>query len=118
MPRAGALVAVHNNTEGMYSIHSYKNPKELKQQAYLVHINPAQDSDHFFVTTAYGVFKKMKQAGYNAVLQHRQSAADCRIDGSLSYYCSRKGRAYVNVETQFGGFTTQLRMLEALKGIV
>jgi hypothetical protein len=115
MPRAGALVAVHNNTEGMYSIHSYKNPKELKQQAYLVHINPAQDSDHFFVTTAYGVFKKMKQEGYNVVLQHRQSAAD---DGSLSFYCIRQGRRYINVEAQAGAFTTQLHMLQALRQMI
>jgi hypothetical protein len=115
MPRAGALVAVHNNTEGMYSIHSYKNPKELKQQAYLVHINPAQDSDNFFVATTYADFKKLKQEGYNAVLQHRQSAAD---DGSLSFYCIRQGRRYINVEAQAGDFTTQLHMLQALKQMI
>jgi hypothetical protein len=115
VPSSALLIAVHNNTEGLYSIHSYKNPRALLHQAALTHINPRQDKDHFFVTTGYGVFKKLKQAGYNAVLQRRHSAAD---DGSLSYYCSRKGRAYVNVETQFGSFTTQLRMLEALKRIV
>jgi hypothetical protein len=115
MPRAGALVAVHNNTEGMYSINSYKKPNELKQQAYLIHINTVQDSDNFFVTTTYEVFKKLKQEGYNAVLQHRQSAAD---DGSLSFYCIRQGRRYINVEAQAGDFTTQLRMLQSLKQII
>ena len=84
-------------------------------QAALVHINPQQDKDQFFVTTGYDVFKKLKQAGYNAVLQHRRTAAD---DGSLSYYCSRQGRMYVNVEAQYGDFKTQLRMLTVLKNVI
>jgi hypothetical protein len=112
MPNTALMVAVHNNTEERYTIHSYKTDKTLKRDANSVHINPEQDSDDFFITTDDGLFKKLADAGYNCVLQHKEAVTD---DGSLSVYYGKRGGRYVNVEAQAGHLVQQQDMLHALR---
>lgn len=115
LPDTTLVIAVHNNTEGRYSIRSYKEDKTLKQDAAAVHINPFQDGDDFFITTDYGLFKKLAEANYNCVLQKEDAVND---DGSLSFYFGRRGRSYINVEAQSGHLAEQQQMLHILYNVL
>jgi hypothetical protein len=114
VPDTGLVIAVHNNTEGLYSINSYKTDRTLKLSAAAVHINPMQDSDDFFITTDHGLFKKLAGQHYNCVLQKENAVND---DGSLSFYYGRQKRGYVNVEAQIGHLAEQQQMLQVLKEV-
>lgn len=115
LPDTALVIAVHNNTEGRYSIRSYKQDKTLKQDAVAVHINPLQDSDDFFITTDDGLFKKLAAANYNCVLQKQEAVND---DGSLSFYYGRQARSYINVEAQTGHLAEQQQMLQVLNEVL
>jgi hypothetical protein len=112
VPDTALVIAVHNNTEGRYSIRSYTSDPVLKRNAAAVHINPAHDSDDFFITTDDALFKKLREANYNCVLQNNETATD---DGSLSIYYDRQGRRYINVEAQAGHLAQQKEMIHALE---
>jgi hypothetical protein len=106
------LVALHNNTNGgALEISNFAPGRSRAVEAEDYHANPALDGDDFFLTTARPIFEKLKQAGYNVVLQDNQRVPD---DGSLSVYCGRQGIPYLNVEAQAGHRTEQKRMIEAV----
>ncbi len=109
LPRR-VLVALHNNTNGSYSIKSYEAGGANAGDASSVYPAPGKDPDDFFFVTTSALYGIMKDAGYNVVLQSR-SASD---DGSLSVYAARSGLAYVNVEAEQGHAAEQVDMLEAL----
>lgn len=106
------LVALHNNTNGgPLEISNFAPGRSRAVEAADYHANPALDGDDFFLTTTRPIFEKLKQAGYNVVLQDNQRVPD---DGSLSVYCGRQGIPYLNVEAQAGHRTEQMRMIEAV----
>lgn len=100
------IVAVHNNTDGGFSILDYK-----KNGTGLVHQNNSHDLDDFFITTDSTYFEKIKERGFNVVLEYSDKLKD---DGSLSIYCSRNRIPYINVEAEHGHRQEQLIMLQAL----
>ena len=101
-------MAVHNNTEGGLSIHSYAAGGSDSSAAADVAINAAEDPDDFFYVTGRGHFEQLKALGYNVVLQANGSVPD---DGSLSVFCDRNKIVYVNVEAQHGHGAKQAQML-------
>lgn len=105
-----AIIALHNNTNGGYSILSYRNGGQYARDAAGVYVNPSHDPDDFFFVTHGGLFSRIKAAGYNAALQSGQVTDD----GSLSVYAARGGHAYVNVEAENGHRDIQIKMLDAL----
>lgn len=109
------IIAVHNNTNGAYSVLSYKKGGDFFTDVKSIHINEAQDSDDFFITTSDELYTKLKDKAYNVVLQHNENAAD---DGSLSIYYGRKNSNYVNVEAEHGNLNQQLQMLKVLKEVM
>ena len=104
-----AVVALHNNTNGAYSITSYVSGNE-RGNAADVHVNPDHDPDDFFFVTDRRMFAIIKAADYNVVLQ----SGGATDDGSLSVYCARKGIVYINVEAQSGHLAVQTEMLRAV----
>ncbi|MDF1656156.1 MAG: hypothetical protein P1U58_01015 [Verrucomicrobiales bacterium] len=109
--RAGkTVIAVHNNTNGGYSIESYLEGGSEELAGRLVHIEEGEDLDNFVLVTDLDHFEALKAAGFNTVLQDNENAPD---DGSLSVYCGRNGIKYLNVEAEFGDAAEQEQMLRA-----
>lgn len=115
LPDSLPLIAVHNNTDGAYAIHSYTPNGSLSKDAARVHINPKMDPDDFVLTTDEELFVHLQKEDVNAVLQANTSAAD---DGSLSVVMGRKERVYVNIEAQHGHEQVQLQLLEQVAAFV
>lgn len=105
--RGRAIVSLHNNTDGSYSINSYRWGGKYASDAADVNVDPAHDPDDFFFVTNRQLFGVMKAAKYNVVLQ----SAGVTDDGSLSVYMARKGVVYVNVEAEPSHGDVQKRML-------
>ena len=101
------IIALHNNTNGGYSLASYVSGGKYARDALLVHRESVQDIDNFFFTTEKRLFVAAKQKKFNVVLQSG-IAAD---DGSLSVYSFEHGLRYVNVEAEHGSAVTQFIML-------
>ncbi len=91
-----ALIAVHNNTDGEYSVDDYGPGGRLAGDAEAVHREPQIDADDFLFVTERGDFNDGRKAQLNTVLQ----ASGVLDDGSLSVFAAREGRSYINVEVQ------------------
>lgn len=105
------IVAVHNNTEGEYSILSYAAGGEEETNARLVHLTDETRADDFFFVTHPALYALIQEGGFNVVLQDNPHVTD---DGSLSVYSAQNGIPYINVEAQHGHFEEQVKMLEYL----
>jgi len=109
------LVAVHNNTEGNYSIKSYEKGQEFGNDAKLVFINPNTDADDFFFVTEEKYYTLFSEKNYNVALQDNQKVTD---DGSLSVYCGYNKISYINVEAEHNHLQKQIKMLEVLQNLI
>lgn len=108
------IVAVHNNTDGNYSITSYLKGGGLEADADSVFTTSSKDLDDFFFVTKVNHYNYLKKKGNNVVLQNNQNVQD---DGSLSVYCGYNGVDYINVEAQHGHIKEQIKMLEDIQEI-
>lgn len=106
------FVAIHNNSNGAYSVLSYRPGQKYADSAVSVSINSALDPDDFYFVTDKKLYSQIAARGYNVVLQSL-AAPD---DGSLSVLAGRLGMTYVNVESQHGHAMIQQEMLELLQG--
>ena len=93
------IVAIHDNTDGEYSVNNYRKGGQHANDARHITVEPLQDPDDFFLTTDSLLFQKLAARRYNVVLQHNQRA---KQDGSLSVFCGRKNMRYLNCETEHG----------------
>jgi hypothetical protein len=105
------VIALHNNTEGNFTIKNYLPEGDRKGDALNVHFAAEQDPDDFLITTNEEIFISMKEAGYNVMLQDNINARD---DGSLSVYCGKRNLSYVNLETEHGKMLQYKAMMEKL----
>lgn len=115
IPFRKTIVALHNNSEEDYGLQEYKSNGAYRKGTKEVHINPDMDEDDFYLTTDAAIFEQLKELNYNAVLQDNHKIKD---DGSLSVYCGKVNRKYVNIETQFGHEKVQEEMLDVLEKIL
>ena len=111
IPDSAIIIAVHNNSDQRFSAASYRKDPEYRNVAAAVHLNEVLDTDNFFLLTDEELYRKIRYLDYNAVLQNNSTAPD---DGSLSIYCGRRSRNYINIEAQAGETATQQTMLEEL----
>ncbi|MEJ7737372.1 MAG: hypothetical protein WKF97_08100 [Chitinophagaceae bacterium] len=109
------VVALHNNTEGRYSIKSYLPNGEEAINAAEVHLNGQKDSDDFFYTTERIYFDFLKNKGCNVALQSIAKATD---DGSLSVYCAQNKIPYINIEAQDGHLAEQSEMIKTVDELI
>ncbi len=109
------IFAMHENTDGKYSIQSYQKGDKRSRNAKRVFRNPKQDPDDFIFTNSEKLFEALKKKGINSVLQDRENAED---DGSFSIFASRRDITYINIEAQYHHHTMQRRMLQAILEIM
>lgn len=98
-PNVSWIIALHNNTNGKYSINSYLPGGEKEQDAKGLNVNQDQDADDFFLTTDSVLYYRLASQKYNTILQDNVNA---KKDGSLSVYCGERNIHYVNCETEHG----------------
>lgn len=111
IPDSSLIIALHNNSDQQFSALSYRHNNAFKAAAADLHINDVLDPDNFYFLTDPKLFEELRHMGYNVVLQNNRKAPD---DGSLSIWCGRRNRMYVNIEAQIGETATQQTMLEEL----
>jgi hypothetical protein len=102
-----AVVALHNNRGGAYSVRSYQPGAALAADAQALAIDSGKAQEDFFLVTRRTLFEQMREGGFNVVWQ----ANTPEDDGSLSIHFQRAGRAYVNVEAHFDHLEEQRQML-------
>jgi hypothetical protein len=105
------IIALHNNTDGEYSVTTYLGGNERQHDARAVYLSRKQDVDDIFFTTDSLLYKKMADWGYNSIWQDNVHVLR---DGSLSVYCGEKGKRYVNIETEHGKYDQYVEMLTRL----
>lgn len=110
LPPDKPVVAVHNNTDGRFTILQYKDAG-IGQ----VHVNREHDEDDFFITNDEEIFCLLKEHNFNVVLEDVSQMED---DGSLILHCSRENIRYINVEAQHGHHKEQEVMLETVRRIL
>jgi hypothetical protein len=114
--KAKLLVAVHNNSDGGFSINSILKDMKTKKDAKEIFVNPNNDEDDFYYVTEKSKFDYFKIKGYNVVLQDNKHVEN---DGSLSVYCGRKNISYINIECQNNHLDEQIKMIQEIyKGFV
>ena len=112
-PPEQPVVALHNNRGGRYSILQYRPGGDHAADARALAIHPDQAPPDFFVVTREHLFERLRDQGFNVVLQSDQPTDD----GSLSVWFARQRRAYVNVEAQHGHLAQQGQMLAAVAAL-
>lgn len=105
------VIALHNNTNGDYSIRSYMKNNVEAINASEIYVNEKISEDDFFVVTSKKIFDALKEKDVNVVLQNNEKAID---DGSLSIYCANYGIQYINVEARSDHLEYQSEMLDIL----
>jgi hypothetical protein len=113
--QASCIVALHNNTDGAFSIKSYLPAGDRTKDAKAVYANKLQDIDDIALTTDSLLYQKMADSGYNSIWQDNKKA---KRDGSLSIYCGENNLRYINIETQHGNLDIHIRMLQKLIAIL
>lgn len=108
---AACIIALHNNTDGDYSVKTYQPGGKRQSDAMKVYTDTWQDVDDIALTTDENLFNKMSGFGYNSILQDNVKV---NKDGSLSVYCGELNRRYINIETQFGKTEQYKEMLAKL----
>ncbi len=105
------IVALHNNTDGDFSVKTYQNGGKRQYDAKQVYADSWQDIDDITLTTDEILFNKMSTLGYNSILQDNEKV---NKDGSLSVYYGELNKRYINIETQHGKTAQYGEMLSKL----
>jgi hypothetical protein len=108
---ANCVIALHNNTDGDYSVKTYQPGGSKQTDAKRVYADNWQDIDDITLTTDEKLFARMSGFGFNSVLQDNVKVQQ---DGSLSVYCGEKSKRYINIETQHGKKDQYQEMLTKL----
>jgi hypothetical protein len=109
------VIALHNNTDGAFSVKSYLPGNDRAPDAREVYADKWQDEDNIILTTDSSLYHKMAESGYNSIWQDNENV---KKDGSLSVYYGEKKKRYINIETQHGQVDQYREMLERLFGIL
>ncbi|WP_462252580.1 hypothetical protein [Ferruginibacter sp.] len=105
------IVALHNNTDGDFSVKTYQHGGKRQHDAKQVYADNWQDIDDIALTTDEILFNKMSTLGYNSILQDNEKV---NKDGSLSVYYGELNKRYINIETQHGKTAQYGEMLSKL----
>ena len=108
---AKCVIALHNNTNDLFSIKSYVPGGIRQRDAKAVFYNETEDVDDIALTTDSLIYHVMADAGYNTIWQDNDQA---KKDGSLSIYSGEKGLRYINIETEHGKVEQYRMMFEKL----
>lgn len=105
------IIALHNNSDGGFSVNSYERGGEYYGDARKVSRNKNEDIDDLILTTNATLYKKISALGFNTILQDN---ANVTQDGSLSVWAGENRRVYLNIETEHGKVGKYREMLEII----
>jgi hypothetical protein len=108
IPESSWIIALHNNSNGKFSINSYLPGNIREKDAKELSVNPEEDPDDIFLTTDSTLFKRLADDKYNAIWQDNENA---KRDGSLSIYCGERNIPYINCETEHGRYMQYQQMI-------
>ncbi len=108
---AKLLVALHNNSNGAFSVTSILKENAQKHDFLEIYINKNKDEEDFYYVTQKSAFDYFKSKNYNVVLQDNINIED---DGSLSVYCGKNSIPYINIECENKHLSEQIAMIEEL----
>lgn len=108
IPESSWIIALHNNTNGKYSINSYLPGNIREKDAREISVNPEEDPDDIFLTTDSALYRRLANDRYNTIWQDNENA---KKDGSLSVYCGEKNIPYINCETEHGRYLQYQQMI-------
>jgi hypothetical protein len=109
-PPGQAVVALHNNSGTDYNVRQYQPGGSCAADAAAVAVLVPQRPEDFFVVTDLRWFERLRQLGFNVVLQ----GPTVRDDGSLSVWFQQQGLSYINVEARHQRLAEQQQMLRAV----
>jgi hypothetical protein len=109
------IIALHNNSNGKYSINSYLPGGDKEKDAKALNVNQELDADNFFLTTDSLLFRQLSTEQFNMIWQDNEKA---KRDGSLSIYCGEKNIHYVNCETENGSQPEYDEMIIAANNLI
>jgi len=109
-PSPVCVIALHNNSDGKFSVTSYLKGNEREQDARAIHLSPDEDPDDLFLTTDSILYRNLIKEKFNIVWQDNGNASK---DGSLSVYCGEKNIRYLNCETEHGKTSQYSAMIVA-----
>jgi len=115
LDQESVIIALHNNTEGTLSIHSYNLGVDHAATVAKVHVAANRSPDDFVYVTDQRLFNCLQKRAFNVVLQESASVSD---DGLLSVYFARKGIPCVNIEAELNHLNAQLEMVRAAREMV
>lgn len=107
------IIALHNNSNGRFSINSYLPGNIREKDAKYINVNPDEDPDDIFLTTDSLLFQQLSDDKYNTIWQDNEKA---KKDGSLSVYCGERNKRYVNCETEHGHDIQYQQMIMLVAG--
>lgn len=109
------LIALHNNSNGNFSIKTYMPGGTRQNDACQVYSDEWQDIDDIALTTDQTIYNKMAAFGYNSILQDNDNVLK---DGSLSVYYGEQKKRYINIETEHGRTKQYVEMMKKLLHIL
>ena len=109
------IIALHNTTDGFFSIKSYLADGEHGPAATETYVSPHRDQFDFFYATDKRFYDYLKARDFNVTLQDNKNAPD---DGSLSVHFARKGIPYLNIEAEMGHLSNQIEMVNVEREMV
>jgi hypothetical protein len=109
------IIALHNVTDGVFSINSFLPDGEHGAASTETCVSPRRDKFDFFYATDRRFYDRLKARDFNVTLQDNKNAPD---DGSLSVYFARKGIPYLNIEAEMGHLAQQIEMVNVAREIV
>ena len=107
-----AIIALHNATDGIFSVESFLPDGFLGCDAATVHINPRRSKFDFCFVTEQPSFDYLRARDFNVVLQDNAKVTE---DGSLSVYFARKKIPYVNIEAALDHLPEQIEILKEVR---
>lgn len=115
LDREPVIVALHNTTDGTFSIHSFAPGGEHNTASTETYISPRRNRFDFFFVTERRFFDYLKARDFNVTVQDNENTPD---DGSLSIYFAHKGIPYVNIEAEVRHLANQIEMVKVVREMV
>lgn len=106
------IIALHNTTDGIFSIKSYLPDGPHGSATAETYISPNRSPFDFFFATDKWFYDYLKARDFNVTLQDNANTPD---DGSLSVYFARKGIPYLNIEAEINHLTEQIEMVHVAR---
>jgi hypothetical protein len=115
LDREPVIIALHNATEGTFSIRSFLPDGEHGSASTETYVSPRRDKYDFFYVTDQRFYDYLKARDFNVTMQDNKNAPD---DGSLSVYFARKGIPYLNIEAEVSHLASQIELVNVAREMV